>query len=188
MFPFDKVIIACWVVFWVYWLISAFSSKKNATSGLNRFIRIRLALFVLIVVLFHVFNVQNYSYQNRLASHNELVLTIGFIIFLAGLFTAIWARIHLGKNWGMPMSTKQNPELVTSGPYRYIRHPIYTGILLAMIGSGLASSLFWLTVFAITAIYFVYSAVQEEKLMTEQFPKVYPSYKNKTKMLIPFIF
>lgn len=85
------------------------------------------------------------------------------------------------------MSVKQDPELVRSGPYRYIRHPIYTGILLAMIGASVASSIFWLAIFAISGIYFIYSAVQEEKLMMKQFPKVYPSYKSKTKMLIPFV-
>ncbi len=188
MFPFNKIIIVCWIIFWLYWVISAFGSKKNATSNFNRFIGIRFALILVAVVLFRSLNVQNYSFQNRVATHDKLVLIIGLVIFLLGLFTAIWARVHLGKNWGTPMSTKQNPELVTSGPYHYIRHPIYTGILLAMLGSSLANSLFWLTVFAITSIYFVYSAVQEEKLMTKQFPKVYPSYKSRTKMLIPFIF
>jgi len=188
MFPFGKIIVICWAVFWLYWLISAFGSKKNAKSNFSRFMGIRFVLIILAAILFRLLNKHNYSFQNRVATSNELVLTAGLIIFLLGLFTAIWARVYLGKNWGMPMSTKQHPELVTSGPYRYIRHPIYTGILLATIGSGLASSLFWLIVFAITAIYFVYSAVVEEKLMMKQFSKVYPSYKSKTKMLIPFIF
>lgn len=59
-------------------------------------------------------------------------------IWVLGLGLAVWARIYLGRNWGMPTSTKEDPELVTSGPYRTIRHPIYTGILLAMIGSAIA--------------------------------------------------
>ena len=188
MFPFNKVLIACWIVFWLYWIISAFGTKRNIKSRLGRFVRIRLGFFVLIIILFHILNVRSYSFQNRIATNNELLLSVGFIIFLSGLLIAIWARINLGKNWGMPMSIKQDPELVTSGPYRYIRHPIYTGILLAMIGSSLTSSIFWLIIFALSGIYFVCSALQEEKLMMKQFPKVYPSYKSKTKMLIPFIF
>lgn len=87
----------------------------------------------------------------------------------------------------MPMSLKQNPELVTSGPYHYIRHPIYSGILLAMLGSSISSSFLWLILMAISGTYFIYSAVVEEKLMAKQFPKDYPEYKRKTKMLIPFI-
>lgn len=148
---------------------------------------VRIVFILLAIILFRFLNVQNYSFQNRVATSNELVLLVGFIIFLLGLFIAILARIYLGKNWGMPMSIKQSPELVTFGPYRYIRHPIYTGILLAMLGSSLASSLIWLTVFTISGMYFIYSAVEEEKLMMKQFPKIYPSYRHKTKMLIPFI-
>jgi protein-S-isoprenylcysteine O-methyltransferase Ste14 len=109
-------------------------------------------------------------------------------MFLAGLALAIWARIYLGRNWGMPMTQKEDPELVTSGPYSYIRHPIYTGILLAIVGSVIAGGDFWLVFLVITAPYFIYSAVMEERLMMKQFPKVYPSYKSKTKMLIPFVF
>ena len=86
------------------------------------------------------------------------------------------------------MTEKQNPELVTSGPYRYIRHPIYTGILTAALASTIDVSIYWLLVFIIWAIYFIYSAVIEEKRMSKQFPKDYPAYKAKTKMLIPFIF
>lgn len=85
------------------------------------------------------------------------------------------------------MTKKQDPELVTTGPYQYIRHPIYTGILLGTLGSAIDVSTYWLIVFIIFAFYFIYSAVVEEKLMMKQFPQVYPAYKKKTKMLIPFI-
>lgn len=188
MFPFNKVVLVGWVIFWFYWLISAFGSKRNTKPQLRGFAGIRLGILVLAVILFRFLNVQNYSFQNRVATNNELILTVGLIVFLLGLFLAIWARIYLGKNWGMPMTQKQDPELVTSGPYSYVRHPIYSGILLAMLGSALASSIFWLTIFAISGIYFIYSASVEEKLMTKQFPKAYPTYKTKSKMLIPFIF
>jgi protein-S-isoprenylcysteine O-methyltransferase Ste14 len=188
MHPLTTIISICWLVFWLYWLISAFSSKKNATSNIKRFMGIRLVLLVLAVILFRSLNSQNYSLQNRTVTNSGPVLAIGFIAFLMGLAVAIWARVYLGKNWGMPMTQKQDPELVTSGPYQYIRHPIYSGILLAMLGCAIAVSVFWLAVFAIAGLYFVYSALEEEKLMLKQFPKVYPAYKSKTKMLIPFVF
>ncbi len=187
MFPFNQVIISCWIIFWLYWLISAFGSKKNIGTPIRRFMGIRLSIFVLLVILFRFLNVQNYSFDNRVVSRNDIILSVGFIIFISGLLIAIWARICLGKNWGMPMSLKQDPELVTSGPYKYIRHPIYTGILTALLGSAISSSIFWLIIFAISGTYFIYSAVQEEKIMGTQFPKVYPDYKRRTKMLIPFI-
>jgi len=173
--------------FWVYWLISAFGSKQNTSLQVKRFFRIRLGFFVLAIILFRFLNVQNYSFQNRVAINNEAILSVGLIIFLSGLALAVWARIYLGENWGMPMTQKQNPVLVMSGPYHYIRHPIYTGVLTAMLGSAIASSIFWLTILAIAAIYFIYCAIEEEKTMIKQFPKDYPAYKNKTKMLIPFV-
>jgi len=134
----------------------------------------------LALVLFRLLNTQNYSFENHIAANNETLQTAGLIIFLLGL--------HLGRNWGMPMSQKQDPELVTSGPYHYIRHPIYSGILLAMLGTAIALSIYWLLIFAVSAVYFIYSAGVEEQLMLRQFPKVYQLYKSKTKMLIPFIF
>jgi protein-S-isoprenylcysteine O-methyltransferase Ste14 len=191
MFPFGRVIIICWIIFWSYWLISAFSSKKNSTTNIKRFMGIRLLILVLAVTFYRVFNTQTYSFENRLfgSSNNSVpVLTFGFILFIAGLLLAIWARIYIGKNWGMPMTEKEDPELVTSGPYSYIRHPIYSGVLLAFLGTLMAGNASFLPAIVIAGIYFIYSAKTEEKIMTKQFPKVYPTYKNKTKMLIPFIY
>ena len=188
MFHFSIVIFSCWVIFWLYWLISAFGSKRNIGPSIRRFAGIRIVIIILALVLFRLLNTQNYSFENHIAANNETLQTAGLIIFLLGLLLAVWARLHLGRNWGMPMSQKQDPELVTSGPYHYIRHPIYSGILLAMLGTAIALSIYWLLIFAVSAVYFIYSAGVEEQLMLRQFPKVYQLYKSKTKMLIPFIF
>ena len=88
----------------------------------------------------------------------------------------------------MPMTQKVDPELVTTGPYRSVRHPIYSGIILAMIGTTIAVSLYWVVAVVVVGGYFVYSAVTEERLMAASFPNSYPAYKRSTKMLIPFIF
>ena len=85
------------------------------------------------------------------------------------------------------MTQKDEPELVTSGPYRFVRHPIYSGLLLAILGTALATNLYWLIGVGVMGIYFVYSARVEERLMTRSFPVVYPSYRARTKMLIPFL-
>ena len=107
---------------------------------------------------------------------------------MLGLALAIWARVYLGRNWGMPMSQKADPELVTTGPYRSIRHPIYSGIILAMVGTTIAVSLYWLVAAVLIGAYFTYSAVAEERFMAIRFPESYPGYKRSTKMLIPFVF
>ena len=86
------------------------------------------------------------------------------------------------------MSEKADPELVTTGPYRTIRHPIYSGIILAIAGTTVAVSLYWLIAVVLVGAYFVYSAIMEERYMNERFPDTYPRYKQSTKMLVPFIF
>jgi protein-S-isoprenylcysteine O-methyltransferase Ste14 len=86
------------------------------------------------------------------------------------------------------MSQKEAPELVTSGPYRLVRHPIYTGILVAGAGTAMALSWQWLIAVALAGVYFVYSAIVEERYLAEQFPDTYPTYRRSTKMLVPFIF
>ncbi len=113
---------------------------------------------------------------------------IGLVLFALGLGFAIWARIHIGRNWGTPMTQKDDPELVTSGPYHLVRHPIYSGVLVAGVGTAVALSWWWLAAVALAGIYFVYGATVEERYLTEQFPDSYPAYKRSTKMLVPFIF
>jgi protein-S-isoprenylcysteine O-methyltransferase Ste14 len=87
----------------------------------------------------------------------------------------------------MPMSQKAEPELVTSGPYRFVRHPIYTGLLAALLGTALANNLIGLIIVVILGAYFYYAASVEEKNLTATFPTEYPAYRTNTKMLIPFV-
>jgi protein-S-isoprenylcysteine O-methyltransferase Ste14 len=112
---------------------------------------------------------------------------IGVVVFASGIALAMWARVNLGRNWGMPMSEKAEPELVTSGPYHLIRHPIYSGILTAVLGTALANNLIGLIVVVVLGAYFYYSASVEETNLTATFPKAYPAYRTRTKMLIPFV-
>ena len=113
---------------------------------------------------------------------------IGLAVFVLGLALAVWARIYLGRNWGMPMSEKVDLELVTRGPYRTVRHPIYSGIVLAKVGTAIAVSVYWLIAVVLLGGYFIYSAFMEERRMAQVFPDTFPAYKQSTKMLIPFLF
>lgn len=113
---------------------------------------------------------------------------VAAIVTALGLLFTVWARVHIGRNWGHPMTQKDEPELVTSGPYHFARHPIYSGILTAGLGTAVALSWFWLVPFGVSGIYFVYAATVEERFLGEQFPDTYPSYKRSTKMLVPYVF
>jgi protein-S-isoprenylcysteine O-methyltransferase Ste14 len=86
------------------------------------------------------------------------------------------------------MSEKVDAELVTTGPYQYIRNPIYSGIILATIGTSVAINWYWLAAVVLMSAYFIYSSTVEAQTMERLFPDIYPEYKRSTKMLIPFVF
>jgi len=172
-----------WAAFWLYWFLAAFSMKRGRVQW-GREVRIRVVLFVAIVVLVHL----GVFRGHRVATHDPWREIVGLVLFALGLGFAIWARVHIGRNWGTPMTQKVEPELVTSGPYRLVRHPIYSGILTAGIGTALALSVVWLVPVALAGAYFVYGATVEERYLAEQFPDTYPAYKRSTKMLVPFVF
>jgi len=172
-------ILVAWLVFWIYWLIAAVDTKKGSWNRTTR----PPGLFILVVG----FAVSRVFTTNSLVVHNPALQIAGLILFLAGLGLAVWARLYLGRNWGMPMTQKDQPELVTSGPYGFVRHPIYSGILLALLGTSLATNIYWLIACGVMGAYFVYSARVEERLLATSFPTAYPSYRTKTKMLIPFV-
>lgn len=172
------VLFSVWGVFWICWLIAAVGAKRSVRTSRSR----GPGLLVLIaVVLLRLFR------PATLAVSSPILQVVGVILFVSGLGLAVWARINLGRNWGMPMSERAEPELVTSGPYSFVRHPIYSGILLGLLGTALATNLYWLIVLTCLGAYFTYSATIEERLMTTSFPGEYASYKAHTKMLIPFV-
>ncbi len=184
MHVIDYVIYSLWIVFWLAWLVAASRAKRAAQSRMGQFVGLRLATFVIVYLIIR-FGV--------LKGHHAIVSSpvlqsIGLVLFLMGLGLAVWARVHLGRNWGTPMSEKVDAELVTTGPYQYIRNPIYSGIILAAVGTSVAISWYWLVAVVLMGAYFVYSANVEEQTMQRLFPNTYPEYRCSTKKLIPFIF
>lgn len=171
-----------WVLFWIYWLAAAFSMKRGHVPW-SRELGIRAVVVVLAIFLLRVGAFRGGGLNSDLWRAG-----IGLVLFALGLGFAIWGRLNIGRNWGTPMSRKDEPELVTSGPYRLVRHPIYSGILLAGLGTAVSLSWLWLIALALVGISFVYSATVEERYLTEQFPDTYPTYKRSTKMLVPLVF
>ena len=184
MHAIDYVIYSLWVVFWLGWLIAGASAKRAAQSRMGQFVGLRLATLVIVYLAIRLGVLKGH----RAVVTSPVLQGVGMALFLTGLGLAVWARVHLGRNWGTPMSEKVDAELVTSGPYRYIRNPIYSGIILAAIGTAVAISWYWLIAVALMAAYFIYSATVEEHIMERLFPTTYPDYRRSTKMLIPFIF
>src|SRR5580658_10892576 len=175
-----KLAVGCaWVLFWIYWLASASSSKESVSGGW----RTRLTGVSAIAV----FVIAGVLRGGSLAVHSVILEAIGAGLFVCGIALAVWARLNIGRNWGMPMTQRAEPELVTSGPYRFVRHPIYSGLLTAVLGTALVNNLLGLIVVVVLVAYFYYSGTVEERNLAATFPHAYPEYKSKTKMLIPFL-
>jgi protein-S-isoprenylcysteine O-methyltransferase Ste14 len=175
-----KLAVGCaWIVFWIYWLASASTSKESVAGGWRTRLTGASAIGVFLIagVLRH----------GGLAVHSVILAAIGAALFAGGIALAVWTRLHLGRNWGMPMTQRAEPELVTSGPYRFVRHPIYTGLLTALLGTALVNNLLGLIVVAVLVAYFYYCGRVEERNLATTFPATYPEYRSRTKMLIPFL-
>ena len=177
----DLVIVIGWVVFWAYWLIAARGVKSGRSGGWNRFIGLRVALLVVVI-----FAVRSWGLRGHQAGTDPVLTVIGLALFLLGLALAVWARLYIGRNWGAPMSHKDEPELVTTGPYRLIRHPIYTGLLMATIGTAIALGR-WQGLISVAIILTAHirKAKKEEELMLANFGETYQDYRRHTGFLIP---
>jgi protein-S-isoprenylcysteine O-methyltransferase Ste14 len=177
----DAVLIVVWAMFWLYWLVTAFSMKR----GKVRWSRELLVRVVIVAVVFAL--VRAGAFREYAANREAWRDALGLVLLFVGLGFAVWARANIGSNWGSPMTRKADPELVTSGPYHLVRHPIYSGVVVALVGTAAALSWSWVYAAGIAGLYFGYSATVEERDMTTRFPDAYPAYRRSTKWFVPFV-
>ena len=185
LFPFA---IGCWMVFFLYWAISALSSKvaKKSESVLARFQRM-VPLVVAYSQLFYQVTRVGWL-GKRFVADTSAAAVIGVTLTTAGVAFAIWARWHLGANWSAIVSIREQHELIRTGPYRRVRHPIYTGMLLAMAGTALVlGELRGLLAFAITLFAFYWKARKEEAWLTREFGESFEAHTKQTGMFLPKI-
>jgi protein-S-isoprenylcysteine O-methyltransferase Ste14 len=188
---YGPILAALWLLWVVYWAISACSTKRDMRRDLGRpvaAIRVMTFASVLLTVLAlngGRFNGEFSNAETPRPFASGPVAAIGMVHTALGIGFATWARVIIGRNWGRPMSQKENPELVTGGPYACVRHPIYSGLILAMIGTALVLNDFEIPL-ALGAV-FIYSALREERYLLEQFPNSYRQYKQRTKRLVPYV-
>ena len=163
------LIIDVWLVFMVVWFTAALTTKPREKSVKGRW---RLPFGLIILAAIFLFNGRiNHSWLALplLPNASWLVLP-GLVLTLAGMALAFWARIYLGRNWGPPATMRVGHELVTSGPYAYIRHPIYWGMGVALLGTALAIGNVLVLLIAVVAILrFWWAARAENALLVRQF-------------------
>ncbi len=174
-----SIIQGLWLILTVYWLVLAFNNKKSVyrQSWLARM------GYVLPLILASMIISRWSLGKIPLLPLSSIGRVIGILLCAGGIAFAIWARTILGTNWSGIATVKENHTLICRGPYAVVRHPIYTGLLLAYIGTALA---LWPTAGSLTllAAFLLAGWIksrQEEKLMESQFPDAYPAYRKKVR-------
>ncbi|HZZ59287.1 MAG TPA: isoprenylcysteine carboxylmethyltransferase family protein [Opitutaceae bacterium] len=175
-----------WGAWLVYWVALAWGNKQTAVR-LNPIWRV-LAVIVAGLIAAAVRLWPAY-FGRRLLPPSGHRVEAGLALTFAGLAFAIWARRVLGTNWSGNPTIKVGHELIETGPYRLVRHPIYTGLLLAAFGTLLAPARVADLYGFAAAVVLLYCKLRvEEAFMLRQFPDAYPEYRRRTRALVPFLF
>ncbi len=181
-------ITALWVVLGVVWLAAAVGGKatrRSETIGsrISHMFPLMLAAFLLSYP-----RVAGRYLVIPVLPHNLATFWLGFALVLAGIAVSLAARVSLGGNWSGIVTLKQDHELIRRGPYRLVRHPIYTGLLAAILGTAIAQGeLRSVLAVALVAVAFVRKIGVEEAFLTEAFGDAYTRYRREVPALIPFV-
>jgi protein-S-isoprenylcysteine O-methyltransferase Ste14 len=185
-----KITWILWLIWYAYWIISARNrirsteeseAKRESTLG-------RLGYTALLILGFGllIWHLQQPLLKKQLWSLNHTWLSIGLIVQSAGLAFAVWARHTLGKNWTARITTGGSQQLVIRGPYRLVRHPIYSGLLFAVLGTAiqidaLRAVLGFLAILAGVLL----KLRREEAALRQHFGSAYEDYAQKVTGVIP---
>ena len=181
-----------WISFLLYWQIvwaKAHGAKTTQRLEPASSRILRTLTFVIAIALLSIPRMPVRWLYRELWPQGLWSFWIGAAVTIAGLLFAVWARVHLGTNWSRSVTIKQDHELITSGPYTLVRHPIYTGILTGFLGTAIALS----QVRGFIAFVLVFLALRskfrmEEEWMRSQFGETYATYAHQTAALVPYLF
>lgn len=175
---FSTYIRDAWLGLIVIWLLAAFRTKRT----------VRRQSFSSRLLIIGLVALTGYLLFGAEQLHLVVLGWIGLALTVAGIAFALLARFYLGRNWSGVVTVKEDHELIRSGPYRLVRHPIHSGLLLALIGTEIALGRAWaLIVVGMASLIYIYKIRLEEQFMIEQFGEQYRQYKRETKAIIPFV-
>jgi len=189
----NAAIALLWAIWIVVWTAAAFFVKRTQRreplgAMLLERVPVVAGFFMLLLPHWKPRRIPPALLQRFMAEGPGLAL-VALALVLAGLLVAYWARLHLGRNWSGEVMVKVGHTLITSGPYRWVRHPIYAGMTLALIGTALASgALYGVIGFGLILFGFLVRVRQEEALMRATFPGEYIEYSRHTARLIPGVY
>jgi len=179
-----------WLVLFIFWVLAGVLSKRSvqAQTGTSRLFQAGLA-FTGVMLIFNFNHWFDSGWLAACITPRQVPYVLGgAILTLAGILFSVWARAILGSNWSATVTIKQNHELIRRGPYQIVRHPIYTGFLLGLLGTafvyGFARSFVGVLVVGLA---FLLKSQTEERFMVQQFGEQYLQYRCQVRALIPYI-
>jgi len=182
------VIRVCWIIFILVWLLGTVSTKRTIyrESSAER------ARYWLVLVIGYFLVIKSSSlpppFDWLVVPHTTSSVWVGAFLCVSGLVFAIWARVILGRNWSGVITLKEEHELIERGPYRVVRHPIYTGILAMFAGTAIPTGYFGgFLGLLVVSVSFWLKLKREEDLMLKHFPGKYAIYQRRVKRIIPFL-
>jgi protein-S-isoprenylcysteine O-methyltransferase Ste14 len=183
------VVVALWVAWMVFWAVSA-ARAPRAPERRDQGLAVWAYRGPLVVAMWLLFapwmtlGLLDLQYS----VHSMVLVAVGWSLVVIGLGVTVWARLSLGEQWSGRVGVGSDHRLVQSGPYRFVRHPIYSGILLAFAGSAMALG-GWrcLVAFVLAASALWFKLRREDRLMAELFKDDYPAYKARVPALIPLV-
>ena len=184
-----NIISVCWTVFLIVWLLAAILTKRTVYRE-SRAQRLRYTIPILIgcYLLFRGYRLP-YPFNVHVIPQSNAMLVAAAILCICGLSFCFWARAILGSNWSGTVTLKENHELIVRGPYRLVRHPIYTGLLAMVIATEMQQGhIAGMIGLILVFVSFWIKLSEEEELMRRQFPAQYAAYGERVKRIIPFIF
>ena len=182
----STVTAALWLVWLAGWWLGALKSARTVKRQ-SPGSQLRYSIFVWIGAALLFFNaVRGGIFSVVLYPATPIVAWIGVVLVAVGLSYAVWARLHLGRMWSAVVTLKEEHRIIRTGPYTITRHPIYTGMLLAVLGTVLVrDTLGALIGCAFITIGFVLKLRQEERMLIEHFGDDYRVYREEVPALIP---
>jgi protein-S-isoprenylcysteine O-methyltransferase Ste14 len=186
MIPTQTILTSIWALMGIYWLLSALRTKKTEINEVPAWRIMRLSLLCVVFTLLLTDRLRIGVLSRRFMPDYVWNRWIGIALTLAGLAICVWARHHLGEYWSDKVVLKVDHQLIRSGPYAFLRHPIYSGVLLAIAGSALAIGE-WRGVLALlimTTNYWV-KARREERILSGKFGSAFEEHRLRTGFLVP---
>ena len=181
-----NLIRAAWLVFVLYWIFASLSVNriKNREPAGSRLTR--LAVIAATLLLLNT----NLGYSGflgrRFVPFTRSMPWLGAILTLAGVAFAIWARVHIGRYWSGTVALKVEHQLIRTGPYAHIRHPIYTGVLLMLAGTALAIGRYGaLLAFLLLLADLIWKSRREEALLAREFGAAFEEHRSHTGFFLP---